>query len=70
MAKNVAQHVFRKKLYITFPWEKVPQKFGLILKYIKKLPIENKRPIGENSPNLVTLLSRAKLPNVSRVNSN
>jgi hypothetical protein len=36
--------------------EKVAQKSSILMIVIfQKLPIENKYPIGENSPNLVTL---------------
>jgi hypothetical protein len=35
--------------------EKLAQKVQAPLGIFKKLPKENKRPIGENSPNLVTL---------------
>jgi hypothetical protein len=34
----------------------VAQKFGLLLQFFEVLPQENNRPMGENSPNLVTLL--------------
>jgi hypothetical protein len=36
--------------------EKSSPKFGLFQQFSKKLPKENNRPIGENTPNLVTLL--------------
>jgi hypothetical protein len=34
----------------------VAQEFVLLLQFSKKLPKENDRQIGENSPNLVTLV--------------
>jgi hypothetical protein len=37
------------------PWIKVEKNFGLLLYFSKNLHKENNRPIGENSPNLVTL---------------
>jgi hypothetical protein len=36
--------------------KKVAKKFGLLLSF-KKLPKENNSPTGENSPDLVTLIS-------------
>jgi hypothetical protein len=35
--------------------KKVAQKFGQLLRFSKKLPNVNNRPIGKNWPNLVTL---------------
>jgi hypothetical protein len=35
--------------------KKVAQKVGVLLKFSKRLPKVNNHPIGENSPNLVTL---------------
>jgi hypothetical protein len=37
--------------------KKVVQKFWLLLSFSKKLSKENTHPIGENSPNLVTLIA-------------
>jgi hypothetical protein len=36
---------------------KSSQKCGLLLQFSKTMPKVNNRPLGENSPNLVTLLS-------------
>jgi hypothetical protein len=47
------------------PCEKVGQNFGLLLLYIK-LPKENTRPIGEYSPNLVTLAESLVRTTVSK----
>jgi hypothetical protein len=43
-----------------FSEEKSSQKFGLFLQFSKKLPYENNRPLGETSPNLVTLVGITK----------
>jgi hypothetical protein len=40
-----------KKEYLTFTAEN----YGLFMKFSKKLPIENYRQMGENSPHQVTL---------------
>jgi hypothetical protein len=37
-------------------WKNISQEFVLLLKLPKKLPKEYNRPIGKNSPNLVTLV--------------
>jgi hypothetical protein len=34
------------------------RKLGLVPYFFEKLPNENKRPMGENSPNLVTLVGK------------
>jgi hypothetical protein len=38
------------------PWKKVAQKCALLLQFFKPLPKVNNHPLGENSPNLVTLV--------------
>jgi hypothetical protein len=43
------------KLMPLFCREKVAQKWGLLMDFSKNLPRINNCPIGENSPNLVTL---------------
>jgi hypothetical protein len=54
--QNMAQPIFLSKLiHNFFPRKKVAQTFWLFLQFSKKLPNETYRPIGENSPNLVTL---------------
>jgi hypothetical protein len=35
--------------------KKVAREFALLMQFFKNLPKENNRPIGENSPNQVTL---------------
>jgi hypothetical protein len=50
IAQAVAKPIFCQNLYIT----KVVQNFGLLLWFIKTTKVNN-HPIGENSPNLVTL---------------
>jgi hypothetical protein len=42
-------------MYTAFTAEKVAELFGLLLQFSQRLPTENSHPIGENSPNLVTL---------------
>jgi hypothetical protein len=37
--------------------QKVSKKCGLLMQFLKKLPKVNNRPLGENSPNLVTLVT-------------
>jgi hypothetical protein len=39
-------------------WEKVAKKLAMLLKFTKNLPQASNRPIGENSPTLVTLFGR------------
>jgi hypothetical protein len=56
VAQSVAKPIFRQNKYIIFTVEKVTQKVSVLF---KKLPKESNRPIGENSPNLVTLASSA-----------
>jgi hypothetical protein len=36
-------------------WKKVAQKYGILFFIIEKLPKVNNRPLGENSPKVVTL---------------
>jgi hypothetical protein len=43
------------------PWTKVAYKFDLLLYFSKKLLNENNRPIGENSPNPITLMRSIKV---------
>jgi hypothetical protein len=38
-----------------YRWKTVAKVFGLLFFFFNKLPKENNRPIGENSPDLVTL---------------
>jgi hypothetical protein len=40
------------------PWKKEEQKFVLLLSFSNELPKVDNRPIGETSPNLVTLNCR------------
>jgi hypothetical protein len=54
VAKKGTQPIFWLNQYVAFLWQ--AQKFGLLLKFSKNLPKVSNRPIGENSPNLVTLL--------------
>jgi hypothetical protein len=42
------------------PWEKVTKKFRLLRQFSQKLPKVNNGPMGENSPNLVTLFISMK----------
>jgi hypothetical protein len=42
-------------------WDNVVQKLLLLLYFQAKLPKVNNRPTGENSPNLVTLLTSPSL---------
>jgi hypothetical protein len=51
----VAQHVFVKINIELSLWVKAAQIFGRLLYFSDKLLKENNRPMGENSPNLVTL---------------
>jgi hypothetical protein len=44
-----------------FTPEKIDQKCELIMLFQKKLPKVNNRPIGENSPNLATLVVVCKV---------
>jgi hypothetical protein len=53
VAQNAAQSIFCQNYYISVTAEKVAQLFGLLR---QKLPKENSHPMGEKSPNLVTLL--------------
>jgi hypothetical protein len=55
IAQNVAQSIFRKKIVRNFYREKRSPKIRATSVIIKKLPKVNNHPIGENSPNLVTL---------------
>jgi hypothetical protein len=41
--------------------EKVAQLFVLLVKFSQKLPKESSHPVGENSPNLATLLKPEQL---------
>jgi hypothetical protein len=52
----VAQPIFVKIKTQPELSKEVVKKFGLLLQFSKKLPKENSRLLGENSPNLVTLL--------------
>jgi hypothetical protein len=45
-----------KLMHINFTMLKSSPKFGLLLSFLEELPKVNHRPIGENSPNLVTLV--------------
>jgi hypothetical protein len=57
ITQNVAQPDFwqNKCLTYTFPGEKSSPKIWATSIFIKKLPKINNHPMGENSPNLVTL---------------
>jgi hypothetical protein len=58
MAQNVAQHIFRKNLYIYLaPWKtSSPTKWSTFVIF-SETPKVNNCPMGENSPNLFTLLN-------------
>jgi hypothetical protein len=53
-AQIVAQPSFCQNQCIIFTLGKVAQNFGLLLFFLN-LPNVSNRPLGENSPNLVTL---------------
>jgi hypothetical protein len=53
IAQNVAQPVFT---YIIYEYEKSRTKMRATSVIFKKLSLANNRPLGENSPNLVTLI--------------
>jgi hypothetical protein len=55
VAQNVAQSICCENECTIFIVKKVAQLFVLFLQFSQKLPKLNSRPIGENSPNLVTL---------------
>jgi hypothetical protein len=55
IAKNVAQPIFCQNQYITFMC-KYSLKFRATSVFKKNLPKVNNHPMGENSPNLVTLV--------------
>jgi hypothetical protein len=54
VAQNVAQPIISPILTHYFHCEKTAKKFRPLTSF-KKVPKENTRPIGENSPNFVTL---------------
>jgi hypothetical protein len=55
MSPKMWQNAFLPKLIHNFlPWKKAAQNLGYCCIF-KKLPKEYNRPIGENSPNMVTL---------------
>jgi hypothetical protein len=56
VAQNDAQSVFRDNRYVTFTVEKSGPFIGATFVIFSKLPKVNSHPIGENSPNLVTLV--------------
>jgi hypothetical protein len=54
LSKKIAQNVAQPKSILN--WRKLTKKIWATCNFfIKKLPTVNTRPIGENSPNLVTL---------------
>jgi hypothetical protein len=53
--KKCSQIYILLKLIHNFPFKKHRLKFGLLLKFSKKLPMVNIRRMGENLPNLITL---------------
>jgi hypothetical protein len=65
LGKNVQyvdQPMFVKINTQLSPRKKWPKIFGLLLQFpAKKLPKENSRPKGENSPNLVTLVGECAM---------
>jgi hypothetical protein len=65
VAQNVALSIFCENYYTSATVEKIAQLFWLLLQFSQKLPNENSHPIGENSPNLVTL-GRSYDPNFLR----
>jgi hypothetical protein len=60
IAQNVAQPIFWSKLLHNFYLgKKWPRFFGFFCNFLKKLPQENIRPMGEkNHRNPVTLIGR------------
>jgi hypothetical protein len=54
IAQNVAQPIFKSKLFLTYNVEKEAEGLALLL-YFKKLPKFYNPPIGEISPNPVTM---------------
>jgi hypothetical protein len=59
IAQNFVQTNFWQKEYIIYTLEKKYHKnLGYFCDFLKKLPKVNNCPLGENSPNLVTLLTK------------
>jgi hypothetical protein len=57
----VAQLIFWQSLYVIYAYEKRRTKmWATSAIYRKKLPTVNSRSLGENSPNLVTLIPGSK----------
>jgi hypothetical protein len=57
IVQKLAETVFVKIYANFFTWKKWPKNFGYFFIFFKKLTQENSYPIGESSPNLVTLQS-------------
>jgi hypothetical protein len=55
VAQNVAQSICCENEYTTLIVKKVAQLLVLFLPFSQKLPKLNSRPMGKNTPNLVTL---------------
>jgi hypothetical protein len=58
-AQNVAQPIFGQYYHISFTEEKSCRRMWTNSILFIKLPKVNNRPMGENSPNLVTLVAMA-----------
>jgi hypothetical protein len=56
VAQTAAQMIIRQNLCISVTEEKCSPKIYATAVIFKTLPKENNRPIGKNSPNLVTLV--------------
>jgi hypothetical protein len=57
IAQNVVQPILRKNYCITLTTEKSSQEIWASFETFKNLPEVSYLPLGENSPNLVTLVS-------------
>jgi hypothetical protein len=55
IVQNVVEPIFWLKLIRNLYLVKVAENLYYLCNFHKKLPIVNNHPIGENSPNLVTL---------------
>jgi hypothetical protein len=67
IAKVVPQPTFGQNYYIcVFYCGKAPPNIKATSVFFKELPKVNNRPMGENSPNLVTLISKCQLESQSK----
>jgi hypothetical protein len=55
IAQSVAQPIFKSKLISNIYFGQSSHKLWAIYVIFQKLPKANNRPLGKNSPNLVTL---------------